>query len=234
MLILAGLGLYDELDINLKTVEFSKICTKIFIEKYTGIWKGNLKNLEKILGKKIYELRREDLEDKSYEIIEMAKKENIMILIQGDPLILTTHFSLIMEAIKNNVEYKVIHNSSIINVVAETGLHIYKFGEIITLHKKFDAESIKKRIEKNLKNDLHTLCVSDIDLNLSEALSILEKFLDKEIFIIISAGSKKEKIIYGKIADLKNLNFEGEPFSIVIPSNNLHFTEKEAIEFFKK
>lgn len=238
MLILAGLGLYDELDITLRLIEESKKCDEIYIEEYTGIWKGNLENLEKILGKKIIKVERDFLEEKSNYLIEKAKTKNIMILVQGDPLVLTTHFSLVLDCMKNNVEYKVIHNSSIVSAVAKTGLHIQKFGRIVSLHKKFDAFSIKKYIEENKAAGLHTLCILDLDLSLKEALEILEKQnclkSNEKIIVLLNVGSDEEKIIVGAIDELKKLKIEDKPISLVIPSNDLHFLEKEALENLNK
>ncbi|MCS7123471.1 MAG: diphthine synthase [Candidatus Aenigmarchaeota archaeon] len=234
MLILAGLGLCDELDINLRLIEESKKCDEIYIEDYTGIWKGDIEKLEKTLNKKITKVDRSFLEERCKEIIEKAKEKNIMILIQGDPLVLTTHFSLILECRKNNVKYKIIHNSSIVSAVAKTGLHIQKFGRIVSLHKKFEAQSIKNFIIENKKNKLHTLCILDLDLNLKEAIEILEKLEcikgDEKFFVLVNVGCDDEKIFVGTKELLKKIRIENKSISIVIPSEDLHFTEKEAIE----
>jgi len=230
MLILAGLGLCDEKDLNLRIIEEAKSCDKIFFENYTGIWKGSIENLEKIFEKKILKAERKDLEENIEKIIEDAKKEKIMILVQGDPLILTTHISIIDLCINKNVEYKIIHNTSLINLIAKTGLHIQKFGRIVTIHKKFDAPSVKSQIEENLKNNLHTLCSCDPDLSLNEAIEIIKSYgICEKIVVIINGGCDNEKIIFSK---LEKLEIDEKPFCIIIPSKNLHFTEREFLEKF--
>ena len=110
MLTLIGLGLNDENDMTLKGIEAAKNADKVFIEFYTGLWHGNKENLEKIIGTKIIELQRKDLEDDSEKFLQNAKNSNIALLVQGDPLIATSHEALVIEARKMKIETKVIHN----------------------------------------------------------------------------------------------------------------------------
>ena len=51
MLTLIGLGLYDEKDLTLRGIEQAKKADKAYIELYTSKWHGNIKNLEKLIGK---------------------------------------------------------------------------------------------------------------------------------------------------------------------------------------
>jgi len=45
----------------------------------------------------------------------------------------TTHISLIEEAKRCGVKYKIIYNASILDAVAETGLQLYKFGKVTSM-----------------------------------------------------------------------------------------------------
>ena len=96
MLSLVGLGLFDENDLTLRGIEEAKAADKVYIELYTSYWHGKMKNLEKIIGKKIGVLQRKDLEDESEKILNEAKKKKIAIFVQGDPLVATTHSALIL------------------------------------------------------------------------------------------------------------------------------------------
>jgi diphthamide biosynthesis methyltransferase len=73
MLYLIGLGIWDEKDLSLRGKEACKKAKEIYAELYTARWGGSLKNLEKLVGKKIQLLERKDLEDKSAKLVEKAK-----------------------------------------------------------------------------------------------------------------------------------------------------------------
>jgi len=133
MLVLIGLGLFDEKDLSLRGIEEAKKANKVYIELYTTAWFGDLEKLEEIIGKKIKVLKRKDLEENSGKILEEAKTQDIAIFVGGDPLVATTHSALILEARKRGIKTEVIHNSSIFSAIAETGLHIYKFGSCVTI-----------------------------------------------------------------------------------------------------
>jgi len=247
MLTLIGLGLNDEKDLTLKGMEAAKNADKVFAEFYTSFWNGNKENLEKIIGKKIAELQRKDLEENSEKFLEQAKKSNIVLLVQGDPLVATTHETLIIEAKKMRIETKIIHNSSIFSAICETGLHIYKFGPSVTIpfpektKGKF-PESVYDIIKMNKIRGLHTLCLLDIDsenkrfMLPQEAVRILleiEKQRKEEIFTedteviaVGKLGSDKPVIEYKKSKDILHSYFRVYPAVMIIPGL-LHFTEKE-------
>src|SRR3989304_463737 len=169
MLSLIGLGLNDEKDLTLKGLEVAKKSKKVYIDSYTGYWHGDFRKLEKLVGKKITPLKRKDLEDDAEKILNEAKKVDIAIFVQGDPLVATTHNTLILEARKMKVRVQIVHNSSIISAIAETGLHIYKLGPSVTIPfpektKGKLPESVYEVIKMNKARGLHTLCLLDIDI----------------------------------------------------------------------
>jgi diphthine synthase len=249
MLILVGLGLSDEKDLTLRGIDEAKSADKVYLDLYTGFWNGNLKNLEKIIGKTIECVNRRDLEDNSKKIVDEAKKKKIAIFVQGDPLVATTHASLILEARKNDVETKIVHNSSIVSAIAETGLHVYKFGATVTMPfsektKGQLPESVYETIKMNKDRGLHTLCLLDIIVEKTakcmtpnEAMEILLDLEDKNrekvfmkdtkiiVFEKIGSGSAPK---YDKVKNLMRNKFD-IPAVLIIPGN-LHFTEKEFLE----
>jgi diphthine synthase len=251
MLTLIGLGLWDESDITLKGLEEAKKADKIYVELYTSKWHGDLKNLEKLVGKDVAQLSRKDLEENSEKIISEARQLDIVILVQGDPMVATTHTSLIQEAHKQGIKTKIIHNASIISAVAETGLHIYKFGPSVTIPfpektKNKLPESVYDVIKMNKDRGLHTLCLLDVAADENEYMSAndamkilleLEKTRkenvvnsDSEIIVFARVGGDSS-IQYGKIGELIKLSF-GEPPMVLIIPGMLHFTEKEHLEAF--
>lgn len=251
MLTLIGLGLFDEKDLTLRGVEAAKAADKIYLDFYTGLWNGNLNNLKKIIGKSIEPVSRKDLEENCKKIIEEAKKKKVAIFVQGDPLVATTHTALILEARKNKIKTKIIHNSSIISAIAETGLHAYRFGPTITIPfpektRGKPPESVYDAIKMSRACNLHTLCLMDLIaekkkfMKPKEALEILLQLEDQrrenvftedtEIIILCKAGSDKPLIVYGKVKELMKKKFE-IPAVLIIPGK-LHFTEKEYLSLF--
>lgn len=246
-LTLIGLGLYSELDLSLRTVEEAKNSDKIYIELYTSKWHGNLKNLEKMIGKGIVELKRKDLEENSNNIVEESKTKKVIILVQGDPLVQTTHSSLLLEAKKLGIEIKVIHNASILSAIGETGLHVQRFGCYVTIPfpektKGKQPESVFETIRENKKRELHTLCLLDVIAEENKYMTVkegLDIFLlgkvindEEKIVVFARAGSNKPLVIYDTVNNLIKKEILDIPTVIIIPGK-LHFTEKEYLELIK-
>jgi len=242
MLVLAGLGISDEKGITLEELEEARNADHIFLELYTSIWKGSVENLEKIIEKKIHILRRKDLEEDVNKIVNLAKNKKVIIFVPGDPLVATTHSSIILECMKNGIDYKILHNSSIFSAICETGLHIYKFGQAVTIPMKEKIStlplSVINTILENKKRGLHTLCLLDIDVENNKFLEIDEavRFLlennlvekEEKIVVVSSLGTKNKRIVWKEAKDILSLNFD-LPAVIVIPGK-LHFSEKEMLE----
>jgi len=243
MLYLIGLGIWDEKDLSLKGVEACRKAKEVYAETYTAKWGGSLKNLEKIIGKKIRVLERKDLEDRSHILIEKAKAKDIAVLFPGDPLSATTHLSLMAEAREEKVPVKVIHSSSILTAVAETGLSLYNFGRTVSVpapQPNFRPSGFAQSILENRKMGLHTLVLLDISMGVAQGISILlelEKSLRKKILSdqkIVAAsglGSENQKILYRSAGKLLATDL-GPPAVLVIPGK-MHFTESEYLENFK-
>lgn len=224
MLYLIGLGL-DIKGISLQGLEAINKCRKIYLENYTVDFPYKLKDLEKLISKKILPAPREFVENKSDELVKKAKKENIALLVYGSPLTATTHISLIHEAEKNKVKYEIIYSASIIDAVSETGLQVYKFGKIASIP-KHESSSFFEIIKDNQKIHAHSLILVDIGLELNDAFKKLGNIKEK-ILICSQLGTKSKKIFYGKISELKNREIK-QPYCIIIPAK-LHFIEEEVL-----
>ncbi|OGW53631.1 MAG: diphthine synthase [Nitrospirae bacterium RBG_13_43_8] len=246
MLSFISIGLFDEKDLTLRGIEEAKKSDKVYIELYTSKWHGSLKNLEKIIGKKITQLERSDLEENSGKIIQEAKKQDVSILIEGSALVQTTHLSLLQEARKLKIKTKIIHNASIISAVAETGLHAQKFGQYVTIPfpertKGEVPESVFKIIKENLERGLHTLCLLDMAaeqnryMTVNESLEILMngKLVteNSEIVVFARAGNDKPLIAYGKVSDFIRKKIKDIPAVVIIPGK-MHYTEREFLNLY--
>lgn len=244
MLFLIGLGISG--DITLRGLELAKKC-EVYSETHTGILPGGwVAKTEKLIGKKIILLGREKLE--SEFIVKKAKENEVALLVPGDPLSATTHYTHVQDAKKAGVRVEVVHNSSIFSAApGKAGLQQYKFGKTATLaywRENYEPTSALGIVEANLKNGMHTLLLLDLDKKLGQmdaeaAFSQIEKMEKKlgrkiiEKMVVLSrVGWEDEKISYGKIGELRGKNLGKPPFCFIIPGK-LHFTEEENLEEFR-
>lgn len=235
MLHLIGLGL-NERSITLEGVDIAKKCSKIYLENYTINFPYDKKELEHLFGKKIEDASRDFVE--SEEIVVEAKKNDIGLLVYGDPLIATTHISLIQSCKEKKIKCKVIHSASILDAISETGLQIYKFGKITSMpawnqEKHFTPESFVEILNENKSIGAHTIILIDIGLNFKKALEQLSIVIQnknielKKIIVCSNLGTSKKKIIYDSIEKLKKEKIEW-PYCIIVPGK-LHFVEEDVL-----
>ncbi len=225
MLYLIGVG-FKPGDITVEGLEIAGRCDEVYFESYTSIY--DKPALRKVVGFK--ELSREQVEDGSF--VQRAKDRDVALLVPGDPLVATTHISIFVSARNADVPVKVIHAPSIYSAVAETGLHIYKFGKTTTIptHKKdYRPTSFLETIRNNLEIGAHTLVLLDIGMSLSTGCEMLGEL--GEIDVVALHLGTETRIAYGPPHNVSKLNFE-QPCCIVVPAD-LHFTEEEFLNLYK-
>jgi diphthine synthase len=249
-LVFIGLGLYDEKDISVRGLEELKKSDTIFAEIYTSLMPGlSIQNLEKMIGKKINVVSRKVLEEEAgKQLFDTSKKGKTAFIVQGDPLISTTHVDLRINAKKRGIKTRVIHGASAASAIRGiSGLQNYKFGKTVTipfLKQRIVSETPYNVIRENKKMGSHTMCYLDIDtendrcLKINEALNILLE-LEKQknenvttsktlVIGIARAGSPIPMVKAGSIEKVITLDFGGPPHSLVFPGK-LHFMEAEAL-----
>ncbi len=239
-LYLVGGGISVE-TITLGLRSLIEVVDKIYVETYTipgSEWLYEF--IKKLAPQKTIIAHRSDLEDSINRIIEEAKSMRILIVSPGDPLIATTHRSIILEAKKNDIEYRILPGvSGVCTAKTITGLDYYKFGRTITIPgpwRGIKPYSTYYYLVSNLCVGLHTLLLLDIDdkrRQLSPCLALrqlydveielsheagYEPILDRLFYILVSqAGLADSRVIGGKgiekicSSDLK------APISIVVP-----------------
>lgn len=247
MFYFVGLGLFDEKDISLKGLECLKKVDKIYAEFFTSrLFGSSLESIENLVGMPIEILVREEVEQER-KFVDEAKNSDIALVTGGDPLIATTHTDFLVECAKKDIPYEVIHSSSILSSApAISGLQAYKFGKVTTIpfpDHNFFPKSPYYAIEDNLKNDMHTLILLDIQshndryMTVNEGLEYLiniknqlgdEGIIDENTLAIGIArvGSKNRVIKAGSIKELINFNF-GDPLHCIIIPSKLHIIEAE-------
>ena len=237
MIYLIGSGINGYGSMPIEGIAACKKSKIVYLERYTNVISdSDLAMLEKLSGKKIIELSRQELET-GFEknILELAKSDDVSVIIVGDPLAATTHIELLKECREKNIGWKVIHASSIYSSLCETGLQVYKFGKSCSIpypEKNYSPTSFFDIIEANWKMGSHTIVFLDIKkdqeryMTISEGLGILLKiskernsFLDEETEAIgvSRLGYDDQTIKFGKIRELIGFDFKGKPHILIIP-----------------
>ena len=246
MLTIIGLGLGGPNSITMDGVIALSLSEHIFYETYTSpIHSDTLEWIKLKTEKEPIHLSRSQVEEPK-ELIDLAKKTNVSLLIVGDSLSATTHVSLLLECKKNNIESHVIHNASVLTAVAGVlGLQHYNFGPVTTLvlpEGNYKPLSPIDKIKTNMKNGNHSLVLLDIKADNPEkdprymtasqaAEQMMEVGIPKNTKDAAAArvGREDQKLWYGKLKYLANKDLGKEPHSVVVPSK-LHFTEQAFLE----
>ena len=242
-LYVVGIGIGNEKDISLNGIDACRGAKNVFAELYTCPVDIDLKNLEKIIGKPVTVLDRESVEDKD-TVLESSRHEDTAFIVGGDPLSATTHSDIVCRARKEGIDVEIEHSSSIFSAIAESGLHLYKFGKTVSIpfpQDNYFPTSSYDMISDNLKIKAHTLVLLDIGMTANRGIEMLldmEKARSKSMIsedleiIVLSHLGSRSRICYGKIRNLLKLDFGRMPHSIIIPSE-LHFQEKDFVDMFR-
>lgn len=242
---LIGLGLGTIEYLTLGALETAEKMDELFIDTYTSwISQDLMKYLEKRFGRKLVKADRSMLEERIREIIEKAKGKEIGILVPGDPLIATTHISIILEAKKRNVPVHLVYGVSIVSASASaSGLQAYKFGRITTIPRDgVGIEACYRFVAENLEKGLHSLILLDTadgGLRIPEALKMLMKVEDEFgyrifhpdglVICLARIGSREEFRWAGKISDAVKIDYPPPPHLLIVPGE-LHFAEAEVLK----
>jgi diphthine synthase len=238
MLYLIGLGL-NEKSLSKGAIEIIKRCKRVYLENYTVDFPYTHQALIDEIGKKFVVANREKVE--GLEIVDEAKKMDVALLVYGSPLTATTHITLIQEALLSRVKYKIVHNASVLDAIGETGFQIYKFGKITSMpewKKSYEPDSFMEVVKENQSIKAHTLLLIDIGLDIRKAIIQLEKSAKnhevklEKLVVCQCLGTKRQKIMYRDISEIKEFSGVQKPYCIIIPGE-LHFLEKEFLDIFE-
>lgn len=105
------------------------------------------------------------MEQGADDILDGSEREDVALLVVGDPFGATTHTDLVLRAKEKGVKVQVVHNASIMNAVGCCGLQLYSFGETVSIPywtETWKPDSFFDKILANYERNLHTLCLLDI------------------------------------------------------------------------
>ena len=244
-LVLISMGLRDELDMSLRALEEARRCDRLYMETYTTVLDTDLERVSKLVGKPIQEAPRSLLEEEADKVLSEASEKTVGIIVGGDCLAATTHVTLLLEASRRSIPFKVVHGSSIYTAVSETGLFLYKFGRSVTMPVHGGVDTPYNVVCENLSRGLHTLVLLEADRESGEYVSVGEAVerlleaeervgrgvLDGDTLMVGAAriGWEDQLILADRAEHLAKTDFGRPPHVLVVPGN-LHFMEAEALK----
>jgi len=246
-LVLLGLGLSPK-HLTVEALDEIGSADLVFIDTYTGDYQLFLK-LIKALNSNVKLLGRSDLEEKSIVIDYGLKYEKVVLAVVGDPLVATTHASLIISALEKGLKVKIVNGVSIFSAaISRSGLMVYRFGKPVTIVYPKNGivyEYPYHVIKDNMSRGLHTLLLLEYDnekkiyMTVNDALNILLELeakigggviTGKTIVIgIARLGYNDELIKAGEIEKMVKYDFGPPPHVVIIPAK-LHFIEEEILK----
>jgi diphthine synthase len=237
---------------SLKGLEETRQADLVFAEFYTSFLPQlSVRNLEKLIGKKVVLLNRKDIEENPQQaILNQAKSRKTILLVPGDPMVATTHVDLRLRAEKRGIPTKVVGAASIQTAAATfAGLQSYKFGRTITIPfpSTSPAESPYEFLRINLQANLHSLVLLDLDVEKKRYMTIREAlayfanmerrrrqnvFHESTLVVGIARAGADDMIVRAAAAcHLEKIEFGSPPHCLIVPVN-LHFMETEALKAF--
>jgi len=247
MLWFVGLGISGISELSDNTISIIKNADTVYLESFTSPISETEKEQLANMCDGEFKIAKRWLVEDGNEILENAKKRQVVLISYGDPYIATTHLELKTRAVTDKIETKTIHSSSIVSsLIGEIGLQYYKVGKILTIMN--DPKSMitpYNTISNNLLSKMHSVILLEYNEDKSfflapqDALSLLldaekiqnGKIISLDTFAIIASriGKSDQNITSGKISNLIKKEFGNPPHTIIIPGS-LHFTESNAVK----
>lgn len=124
----------------------------------------------------------------------------------------TTHTDFVIRAKEVGVKVKIIHNASIMNAIACTGLQLYSFGQTISIvfwEDNWQPDSYYDRIVQNLDHELHTLCLLDIKVKEQSVENLLRNrpIFEPPRYMTVNQAAEQLLIIAERKGDNSILSF---------------------------
>ncbi|HWS19663.1 MAG TPA: diphthine synthase [Nitrososphaera sp.] len=250
MLWFVGTGINGYRGLSIAALDVLRKCDVVYIERFTSsLSEVDIQGLNSLLQMQTKPVKRWFVED-GREILEAARTKDVALVTYGDPLIATTHSELRLRAVKNSIKSAILHSASgIASIIGESGLHVYKFGRMVTMMSQLSsAISVYNTLFQNLLAGSHTLILTEYSHNdeskepfFLDPSSVFKMLLDAErthkheifsddTFAVVASrvGMQDQKITSGKVKSLMRLKFGIGPHSVIV-TGALHFTETEAL-----
>lgn len=233
-------------------MELASKADVVYVDVYTSPGASWLaEELSRLAGGRVVAAGREVLEQGAWRIVEEAREGLVVVAAPGDPLVATTHVSLLVEAARRGVEWRVIPGvSGVVAAKTASGLQYYRFGRTFTIPgpwRGVRAYSVVEYAYTNICAGLHSAVLLDVDdegrqLPPGEAAGILldlerevagelgvEPVLHRLMALVVSrAGQPGQLVDHGRLPDVGSARWS-PPATLVIPAT-VHPTEAEALQ----
>jgi diphthine synthase len=245
-LVFVGLGLGAK-GISLEGIEELKSADSVYLEYYTTPHEPQLlRQLEIATGTRPTVVDRDFVEDGT-RILSEAKERKVALAVLGDPMIATTHNELRARAIRQGVETKVVHGTTIASAAASaSGLHSYKFSRTVTITREAVGRLTQAYhiLHENLLEGAHTLLLLEYDIKSGEGVAPADAIAglllaegnfkrgavsERTFALVLSRlGRGDSNFSAGSFSELSEKSYGEPPHCLVVPGK-LHFTESEAV-----
>src|ERR687894_2277804 len=250
MLWFVGTGINGYRGLSIAALDVLRKCDIVYVESFTSaLSEVDIQGLNSLLKMLTKPVQRWFVED-GRDLLEAARTKDVALVTYGDPLIATTHGELHSRAAKNSIKTAILHSASgITSIIGESGLHVYKFGRMVTMTSELhSAITVYNTIFQNLLAGSHTLILTEYShndeskepffLDPSSVFKMLlnaeqahkHKIFSDDTFAVVASrvGMQDQKITSGKVKSLKKMEFGIGPHSVII-TGALHFTEIQAL-----
>lgn len=219
----------------------------VYLDGYTGFLSEELRGLlMAMLGDKLRVAGRDVLEDGAESIVEEARARRVCVAVPGDPLIATTHGSLLVLAARRGVGWETVYGVSVLSAAASaSGLMAYKFGRTVTIPRRATPEvmdDVYRRALENTRLGLHTLILLDTagdGLSAGEAAAYLleaeERLgygltgMDRLLVALARLGMSDERRLASRLGEVMKASLPPPPHVLILPGE-LHFHERESLK----
>ena len=244
MLTLVGLGLGGPESLTQVGITAIRAADAVFAEGYTSPLAPETVEWVKQETGSVRLLSRSEVEQPE-ALLAAARDGEAVLLVGGDPLSATTHVSLRLQCREAGIEFRVMHNASVLSAVTgELGLQHYRFGPVATLvlpQGDYRPLSPVKRVLQNIELGFHSLVLLDIRADDPAAEPRLMTAAEGAALLLeggVPAGARActaarvgrsdQKLWCGPLGEMPHADLGQTPHSLVIPGK-LHFVEEEAL-----
>ena len=163
MLWFVGTGINGYRGLSIAALDVLRKCDIVYIERFTSaLSEVDLQGLNSLLEIQTKPVQRWFVED-GRDLLEAARTKDVALVTYGDPLIATTHSELRSRAVKDSIKTAVLHSASgIASIIGESGLHVYKFGRMVTMMSELhSAVTVYDTLFQNLLAEKSLVLVED-------------------------------------------------------------------------